>query len=77
MSAFMVASALTSFARWRWSSNGVFAPREVGNPPPAPSPLKKLRTFSDAIRRFPPTASGAVGRGFVCVKLTGAVGCTR
>ena len=34
MSALIAVSALTSFAFCRSNSNGVFAPREVGKPPP-------------------------------------------
>ena len=79
MSAFMAESALTSFAPWRSNSNGVFAPREVGKPPAArPIPVEEVE---DVERRDPQVPAdvvrGAVGRGFVCVNSTGAVGCTR
>ena len=40
MSASIAFSALTIFASWRSNSNWVSAPREVGKPPPIPSPLK-------------------------------------
>ena len=77
MSAFIAVSALISFAFWRSSSNCVFAPREVGKPPPRPFPLKKFRTLNDATLRLPPTGAGAAVRGFVWLKLIGPTGWIR
>ena len=82
MSAFIAFSALTSLAFWRLNSNSVFAPREVGKPPAAPSrpeplPLKKFRTLNDATLRFPPTGGGAAVRGFVWLNEIGPTGWIR
>eukprot|EP00961_Rhodomonas_salina_P060063 806611-Rhodomonas_salina.1 len=55
--------AFTILACWRVNSTWVFAPRSVGNPPPWPSPLKKLSTLKEATRRSEWGSFGAGKRG--------------
>ena len=56
MSGAMFRIAALTLASWRWNSAEVVAPREVGKPPPAPSPFMKFSTLPIAMRNEPTEA---------------------